>query len=195
MPEQHFYVDGEYYRLSDRHRKLVDYYFETNFNKNLATKLAGYPHPQSYSDRLFKHPAVKAEIERRRKEDVAKFELTREWIIERLMMLADSGVTLAKFKRVNEEDGSLYWDFTGATEEELKVINGLTTETYVEGKGKDKRLVKKFKPMLSDPKSALDSLARIQGLFNDKVTVEGELSLIDRIERGRKRASPEEPTE
>src|SRR3546814_14755971 len=112
-------------------------------------------------------------------------------MIGRLMSLADSKITLAKFKK-GAEDGSLYWDFTGATEEELKVIQGIATETYKDGRSKDARMVKKFKPVLVDPKSTLDSLARIQGLFNDKVTVEGELSLIDRIERGRKRAGQEE---
>ena len=190
MSEITFYIDGKYYKLSDRHRKLVDYYFLTNFNKREAARLAGYPHPDSYSDRLFKKPDVVAEIDRRRKEEMEKFELTREWIIERLMRLADSNITLSKFKKV-DEDGQLYWDFTGASEEELKVIQGISTETVTEGKGKNAKWVKKFKPVLVDPKAALDSLARIQGMFNDKISVEGEVSLIDRIEAGRKRAAQE----
>ena len=174
---------------------LVHYYFQTNFDKCEAMRLAGYKgNVHGYAQDTFKHPYVVAEIERQRKKMLDKFDLSREWIVQRLMTLADSNIVLGKFKKI-DEDGSLYWDFTGATPEELSIINGITTDTYTEGRGPSKKKVKKFGLVITDPKAALDSLARIQGLFNDKVTVQGEISIMDRLNKGRERASAEKVEE
>lgn len=177
--------------VKDRYKRLVHFYFMSDFNKKEAMKKAGYKSKsKGRVQELFSHPFVIAEIERQRQRVEKKYELTRDWIVKRLMVLADSNIVLGKFKKVNE-DGSLYWDFSGATEAELGVINGISTDIYTEGRGLSKRKVKKFGLVITDPKAALDSLARIQGLFNDKMTVQGELSIMERLSKGRERVSEE----
>jgi len=168
--------------ISEKHKALVRHFFECDFNKREACRRAGYP--ISYTSEVFKHPDVLDEIARRRSKTTEQFELSREWIVKRLMMLADSNLMLAKFKRI-DEDGDLYWDFTGATPEELAVIQEITTDFYVEGKGPDARKIKKVKIKVSDPKAALDSLARIQGIYNDTVKVEGQVDIIQKLQARR----------
>ena len=170
----------------DRHMTVIDAYFENGFNKTKATRAAGFKHPDRYATVIFDLPEVVAEIERRRALLREKYELTEDWVIERLMAIADSGRVLAKYKKV-APDGTLTWDFTGAPPEDLVAINELTVDTYVEGKGANAKQVKKFKVGTSDPKAALDSLCRKLGLFNDKVTVAGEVSLVERLRKGRER--------
>lgn len=174
-------------QISDRHRRLAYYYFEANFNKDEAARRAGYQNVNKYSNRLFAREDVKQEIEKIRRKMMEKMELTNDWIIQRLMLLANSNVVLAKFRKV-QEDGSLAWDFTGATEEELALIHNISTDTYVEGRGEGAKKVKKFKVEIIDPKNALDTLARIQGLFQEKQEVSVEVNLVDALQKGRERA-------
>ena len=162
------------------------HYFMAGDSKRLALVKAGYSEntargsPQSVFDR----PVVAKELARRQLALREKSKLTEEWVVKRFMMYADAGATLAKFKKVTD-DGSLDWDFTGATQEELALINELTVTTTA-GDGGD--TMTRAKIGHSDPVVALNSLARVQGMFKDKVQFEGELSLVDRIIRGRERA-------
>lgn len=166
----------------------IDAYFENDFVKKDAMLTAGYSlktatgNPQS----VFDKPLVVAEIARRHAKLAKKHEVTQDWVIERYKAIADAGMLLAKFKKVGA-DGELYWDFTGATPEDLAVVNELATEIYTEGKGPRAEKIKKFKIGISDPKAALDSLARHLGMFNDKLDVTVGASLVERLQAGRNR--------
>lgn len=166
--------------ISPRHKKLVDYYFANGFNKDKACRQAGYPSWRQYSNRLFNHPDVVAEIERRRLRLEQKYKLTEDWITERLMRLADSDLQLAKFKRV-DEDGHPFWDFTGATEEELALIKELQTDTIFSPDGEEGKTLKKLKIGTPDAMRALEILARIQGMFKDKQQVEAKVEVTTNI--------------
>lgn len=176
-------------KISEKHKRVVDEYMVNGNKKGPALLKCGYSattangNPASVFDRA----EVIAEIEKRKAKLDVKYELTEEWIIQRMMHIANAGEVLAKFKKVNHK-GELYWDFTGATAKDLAVISEMTTDTYMEGRGEDGRAVKKVSVKASDPKSALDSLMRHKGMFNDKVTHAGEVSLVERLQRGRERA-------
>jgi hypothetical protein len=175
-------------KLTHRQLAAIDAYFANGFNKAAALLEGGYKAScsQGYTKRFFDMPLVVAEVERRRAKIEKKHDLTNDWIVKRLMRIADAPAILAKFKQVGD-DGALFWDFTGATEEELAVVQELMTDIYVEGRGASARAIKKFKVGVADAKAALDSLARIQGMFNDKIKVEGEISLVERLQKGRAR--------
>lgn len=150
-----------------------------------ALMMAGYSEATARSNAksVFGRPVVAQELARRRLEIRDKYKLSEEWVTERFMRIADAGKTLAKFKKVLP-GGKLNWDFTGATDEELALINELTvTTTEDEGSVRTHNKIS-----TSDPLGALNSLARVQGMFKDKIQFEGELSLVDRLARGRERA-------
>ncbi len=175
--------------ITDKQFKMVAEYFRNGYNKEKAMLAAGYAEStaRNYQHATFAHACVQAEIRKWRKSLHDEANLDRGWIIRRYMALADAAAVLAQYKKV-DPNGQLYWDFKGATEEELKLVNGLTTDTYSDGRGEFAREVKKMKIDISDPVSVLNSLARIEGLFNDKLHIEGEASITDILQEGRKRS-------
>lgn len=175
-------------RLSPKQLRAIDEYFSNGFRKRGALLKAGYS--KSTADHaaasVFNNPLVREEIERRVERDRRKYDVTREWVIQRLARIANAGEILAPYRKVSE-DGRLYYDFEGATPDELAVITELTTDEYAEGRGEDAVRIKKMKIAMADPKGALDSLARTLGLFQDSVKVEGEVSVVERLQAGRRR--------
>ena len=168
---------------------IVEEYLNNGFNKKQALIASGYSRDsaqfQAYS--VFRNPKVEAELKRRLERVKKKHELTEDWVVERLMRIANAPETIAKFKKV-DEDGHLTWDFTDADQEDLAVIEGFSYDHYTEGRGKNSKKVKRFKIDKSDVKGALDSLGRRLGMFDDRVSVDVEMSLVERIQRGRERA-------
>ena len=173
--------------LVHREERAIHFFLLGHTQKDSLIK-AGYSANTGNSpSSVFDRPVVVNELTRRQLVIRKEYNLSEEWVIERLMRFADSGRTLARFKKVTE-DGGLEWDFTGATEEELALISELTVAIFSDADG---TIIKRPKVSISDPLGALNSLARIQGMFKDKIQFEGELSLVDRISRGRERAKIE----
>lgn len=179
------YVDGV---LNPQQARAVEEFFKNNGKQEEALLAAGYsPKTAKHCPHsVFSHPAVRAEIERRRRLAMEKAEITEEWVLRKLAKLANAPEILAKFRKVSK-DGMLYYDFRGATEAEIAVITELSIDTYMDGKGDDAREVKKMKVGITDPKAALDSIARILGLNKDKVSHDVEINLVERLHAGRKR--------
>ena len=134
---------------------------------------------------VFSRPDVIAEIaaKKARREQVS--DINTEWVMQRFARLAMAGESLAKYKKV-QPDGSLAWDFTGATQEDLAVITELGVDYYTEGRGKDGIEVKKFRVKVPDMQAALVAIARHLGAFNDSLEVTGDVSA--KIAAGRARA-------
>ncbi len=168
-------------KLNQRRLLMIDFYL-AGATKADAMRLAGYSECTATQHQMlvFNHPVVTAEIQRRQELNRKKYELDEDWVIQRLMRIADSGIILAKFKKV-QPDGSLDWNFTGATEDDLAAINELTVSYDKEGN-------KQMKIGSDSPKGALDSLCRKLGLFQDIQINIGEVTLSDRIDRGRERS-------
>lgn len=176
--------------LTAKHLLVIDNYFSNGRNKSRAMMDAGYAEnsAKQNASSLFKNRAMVTEIMRREKELRERFQIDREWIVERLARIADSGKTLAKFKKV-DKSGGLYWDFSGATPEDLEIIESLTVDEYSEGRGPGAADVKKTKIKAQSPQAALDSLARILGLNTDRLKVEGDLTVVEQLQAGRQRIS------
>ncbi len=173
-----------------KHTTAINAYFENGFNEKEALLTAGYSEttatgrPQS----VFGRPDVKAEIAKRQQAAQKKHEVTVDWLIERFKRLAMSGETLARFKKI-QDDGTLMWDFTDATPEDIALVRDLGVEFMKVGRGKNSVNVTKFTIKVPDEQAALMALGRHLGAFTDKVEVTtGEDSIAARIQAGRKRA-------
>lgn len=177
-------------KLSDLQRRAIDAYEARGFrNKCASLREAGYADTtaQGNPHGVFNNPNVRREIEKRLDALRRKYVIDEDFVMQRFARIANGPEIMARFRMV-AEDGSLYWDFTDATQDDLAVIQSMTVETYEEGRGEGARTVKKFKVDIADATGALNAIARRLGLFNDKVTVTGEVSLIERLQRGRARA-------
>ena len=171
--------------VTPREEQAIYYYLDGHTEAD-ALRLAGYAEGTATGNphTVFHRPRVRAEIERRQARLREKMELDEEWAVQRMMRLADAGRALAKFKKV-QDDGTLKWDFRGATEDELALIDELTVTTFSTPGG---GLRHKMKIGHGDPLGALNSLFRKLGLFEDKLKISGGVSLVERIQRGRARA-------
>lgn len=150
---------------------FVNEYFANGGEKKKAFYAAGYKDYDGYGYQLWNTPGVQKLVADRKRELKEKFEVKVETILERLAEIADGYKRLAKFKKV-DDSGHLYLDFTGATEEDLAFITELDTEVYFDSDDEETKGVKKFKikgATIGDAKAALDSLAKIMGMFTDKV--------------------------
>ncbi len=175
-------------KLSDKMFRAVTEYFTNGHNQYRALLAAGYTErtASDHPEQVFKHPAVVAEIARRQEAANAAANLDQAWITERLMTLADSSKTLAQYIKVGTH-GQLRWDFTGATKKELQLIKSLTVEEFAEGRGDNVISIKKYKIDTSDPLAVLNSLARIAGLFNDRLQLEADDEVVAILQSARNR--------
>lgn len=180
--------------VSERYLKLVNEYFDNGFNKRAAMRACGFSEKsiEGYQHRLFNHPDVLAEIDRRRQSMTRRTDITQDRILQEYAKIA-----FANFGDLLEiqEDGSAVLDLAGMTDEQRAALSEFQVDEYKDGKGEDAREVKKYKVKFHDKKAALDALAKHLGMFTDKVEVSGEISLMDRILAGRKRAAQPEKKE
>lgn len=130
---------------------------------------------------IFNNDIVQDEIEKFMRRSAGRADFGADKVMRLLTQYAEAGETLAKFK-VPDGEGGLKWDFTEATEEDLALINSIERTEMKDGS-------MKTKVSHADPLVALDKLARVFGMFDDKLNVQTEMSLIDRINSSRARIS------
>lgn len=177
--------------VSERHLALVNEYFANGFNKRAAMRKVGYSDKsvEGYQHRLFNHPDVLAEIDRRRQSLTRKTDVTVERIKEEYAKIAFAN--LGDLLEI-ADDGTATMDLSGMTLDQRAAIQEFVIEEGKAIQGEEGNSVVLVKPKMRvkfhDKKAALDSLAKILGMFKDEVNVKGEVSLVDRILAGRKRA-------
>lgn len=155
--------------LSFRQKQAVENYLSNGGNKDKAALDAGYSHRQC-ARLVFNNPKVVKEIERRKEQIMKKYELDAEWVIQRMARLADAPTVLAKYMQVRE-DGTISWDFTGASKEDLWVIRNVMTKISYDEEGNAR--VTEFKVDTADVLAALNSLAKVMGIVVDKNEISG----------------------
>lgn len=161
--------------ISLQREKLVDEYFLNGGNKKEAFYAAGYKNYDMYAYKLFSSLGVKTLIERKKLRLRKKFEVKFETILERLAEIADGYKRLARYKKV-DDIGHPYWDFTGATEEDLAYITTMDTELKFEDGEDGVAKVKKVKITTAshvDAMAALNSLAKLIGIDKSRVEISG----------------------
>ncbi len=167
--------------LNQRQLLTIGYYME-GATKVDSMIMAGYPDSSAHKNhtQTFGHPTFKKEVTRRQDLLMEKNELSEDWVIKRLMRIACADEILAKYRKIFI-DGTLYWDFTGAPEEDLAVIHEMTVAI-------DKQGNRMMKILPESPAAAVVNLGRKLGMFKDNVNVTSEASLVERINKGREQA-------
>ena len=177
-------VDGE---LPERYLVCIDEYLKGK-SKTDAMLKAGYSEGTARGRGpmlVFGREDVKAEMARRQKDTRRRSNISQDWVLEKLKGIVDAPEILAPFV-VLTPDGKLDYDFTDASPEQLRVINSIQTSVEMVGRGQDKKPVKKFKITTGDRQAALTLISRIMGYHKD-VEVKGEITLVERLQAGRKR--------
>jgi hypothetical protein len=154
------------------HRKAVSHFLNGKLKSEIALIL-GIHKDTCY--KLFEREDVKKEIERRQHQMSSKAGVDADWIIAKLKAIASADladlITLDEYGHGRIDVDKLRGDLRTA-------LNGYK----VNRKGE-------VSVSLSDKLKALDMLARHLGMYQDKTTIEGELTLVERLQQGRLRAS------
>ncbi len=156
--------------------KVVDYYLSMP-QPSYRDALRAHGYSESYArcaQQWFDRPKVQAYLNKRRKEIAERNNCKIDDLIMRLKTIAFGD--FSKFLKV-QEDGSLQYDFSGATPEELSLVNELSRVSNRSGHT--------FKVGKLDPLKAMELLGRILGAFNDRIEVSDENSIIEQLRRGR----------
>ncbi len=187
-------------KLSDRRRKVLDGYMAGKSKTN-AMLDAGYSESmaRTRANDIFTDPAFESELKRRQSLASHRSDVTLDWIVGKLKDIA--GANIGDLYDTYS-DGSVILNMKKMTPELMTAMTGLTVDQYQEGRGSKSTQVKKVRVILADKLRALELLVRHLGLSKEKQSIEvtGELSLVERLHRGRSQAgnqvgSSEEGTE
>lgn len=179
-------------KLSEAHIAVVDAYFANGcLSQRRALLACGYSVSAANRPQvIFQREDVADEIDRRRRRREKRVDVTEEKIIAELAKLAFANV--GDLLEVNE-DGSAFMDFNKLTPDLKAALAEYQTETYDErqpGAEEGENVgvtVKKSRVKFASKQAALDSLARIKGMFKERVEISGSVGLVERIQEARKR--------
>ena len=159
---------------------IVDEFFANGGVRKYAVMSAGMV--AGHGSTFFKRANIKAEVQRRRKKLVDKFEIKQG-------MIVDEYRKIAFFNYMNavsvDDNGKVYFDITEMTDDDAAAIKSWGyTDVVIDGE-------EKSMPVLSflDKKAALDSLCRVFGYNKDKLSIESSASVIEKLEEAKNRVN------
>ena len=169
--------------LLPRQQRFVEEYL-VDLNATQAAVRAGYSERWAgvNADKLLKNTNVAKAVQEGMAARSARTEVTQDWVLRRYVMIA--GVDKRQFFY---DDGSLK-PVSEWTEEMAAAVGSFDA---VESGGEGVPVVLKRLKFL-DGKAALDSIARHLGMFNDKVKLDVDVSLAERLVRARGRLNDDE---
>lgn len=157
--------------LGPKYVAFVDAYFANGFDATNAGVAVGFN--KWYGPKLIKRPSIMQEIKRRQRvidrskqRVMEKFDISKERLITEYAKIA--------FAPVAREHGSLRLDKDGNFSEQNWEEE--SPEGYAPVAARDKR-------------AALADLAKMEGLFVDKLKVEGEVNIVENLLAGQARVA------
>ncbi|WP_315360802.1 terminase small subunit [Neisseria bacilliformis] len=169
--------------LTDRQARFVDEYL-VDLNATQAAVRAGYSAKTASvigAENLAK-PNIQKAIQARQEVLKMKTEITQEWVVERYRRIVEGCDKRLFFK----DDGSV------KPPSEWSAEMGMAVAAFeVQELGDEGLAVSVSKLRFQDAKAALDSLARHLGMFEEKVKLDVDVSLAERLVRARGRLNDE----
>lgn len=175
--------------MTARKKKAIEAHLR-GMSKQDAMLEAGYSASTAatkHSD-VFGDPEVVAEIQRRQNIASARTDITLEWALGELKNIAEAN--LGDIIEV-ASDGSYKINMTKLGPNLRKAMNGFTVDDMQEGRGEDGQKFRRLKVNLVDKVRAIELIIRHGGLSKEKVVLEVEGDLVERLQRGRSRVRPE----
>jgi phage terminase small subunit len=158
-------------KLTSKQTRFVAEYL-TDLNGTQAAIRAGYSAKtaQEQGSRLLSNVMVAAAIEVAQEARAQRTGVTADRVVAELAKIGFAN--MADYLRANP-GGDPYLDFSALSRDQAAALQEVTVEDYVEGRGEEKRDVKRVKFKLADKRAALVDLGRHLGLFVDKHELSG----------------------
>ena len=172
-------------RLSDKKKKTAEFYV-AGLSRNQAMIKAGYgkEYARQRCKFVFSDPDLLYVIEEMQADLADKAEVSPEWVVSQLRAIA--GADLVDLVRLDSLGPEL--DLRLLDPNLRIAIEEITVDEYTKGRGENATPARKVRVKLASKLKALEMLCRKLGLFEDKVTIQGDQSITDRITAGRQRA-------
>lgn len=176
-------------QLSPKHRKAVDNYMK-GMSKRDALFHAGYSgsYGTTSANSVFGRDDVKQEIKRMQDISSKKASITLDWWLERVRAIADAnlGDVLSW-----DEEGVPKLDYSRMSNDMKYALGSVKLRNYKMGRGDDAMPVTEMTVELQSKLKALELIGRHLGAFEDKLTINMEDDMIDKLRQGRSRAGKE----
>jgi phage terminase small subunit len=156
--------------LTRRQRLFVAEYL-VDFNATKAATKAGYSSHSACSAgyKALQIPTVRAAIEEQQAERLTRLAMSADEVLVELSLIARANVL--DYMRLGR-DGEPIADFSGLDRDRAAALSEITVEDFFEGRGENKREVRRIRFKLHDKLGALDRLAKHHGLLKERVALE-----------------------
>lgn len=173
--------------ISDRHKAVADLYLK-GWDKTSAIKEAGYRENIHINDTrfIFGREDVRAYITEERKKMAERNKVDQDWIMQRLISIADANV--ADLIEIGE-DGVPYMDYSKLSADMKRAISGVTIDEINIGRGPKAEKVRRIKITTNDRLRALEMIAKILDIYREKLHITSDDDMIRRLQKGRERAA------
>jgi len=157
--------------LTPRQEAFVAAYL-VSLNATEAAREAGYSEKTAEQQgyRLLRNAQVAAAVQKGRDAAQRRADLTLDEIIRETSKIAFAN--MADYMRVGP-DGDPVLDFSKLTRDQAAALVEVTVDDYIDGRGEDRRSVRRVRFKLADKLGALVSLGKHFGGFGSKVEVSG----------------------
>lgn len=172
--------------LNERQSRFVDEYLK-DLNATQAYIRAGYAKDGAAPSaaKLLTNTKIAEEVSRRRKIQGSQLSITAERIMNEIAKVAFG--SLGDIITIHA-DGSASFNLADATPDHIAALSSYQVEEFMDGGGDDARPVRRMKITQHDKLKALELAGRHLGMWNDKIKLDVDTLLVDRLLEGRKRA-------
>jgi phage terminase small subunit len=145
-----------------------------DLNGTRAAIAAGYSEKGAdvRASELLGNSRVKRLIDQYVTKRASKLEIKADKVLEELARLGFANM----HDYIKVQDSDAYIDFSALTRDQAAAIQEITVEEYTEGKGEDKRNIKRTKFKLHDKRGPLELIGKNLKMFTDKVEHSGEVT-------------------
>jgi phage terminase small subunit len=172
--------------LNERQSRFVDEYLK-DLNATQAYIRSGYAKEGAAPSaaKLLTNTKIAEEVSRRRKIQGSQLSISAERIMNEIAKVAFG--SLGDIITIHA-DGSASFNLADATPDHIAALSSYQVEEFMDGGGDDARPVRRMKITQHDKLKALELAGRHLGMWNDKIKLDVDTLLVDRLLEGRKRA-------
>lgn len=174
-------------------QKLFVKEYLVDLNATRAAIAAGYSEKTARQQgaRLLSNVDIATELAESAQKRAEKLDISAEKVLTELSRMAFCN--MLDYMRV--QDGDAYVDFSTLTREQAAAIQEIIVEEYSEGKGKERRDIKRTKFKLAEKRGSLELLGRHLKLFTDKIEHSGTINYTEALTKAKERLSAHRRTD
>jgi phage terminase small subunit len=152
-------------KLNARQQLFVAEYLK-DLNATQAAIRAGYSEKtaRQIGARLLTNVVIAEAIATKAQKKIDRIEITSDRVLNELAMMGFANM----LDYISVQNGDAFVDLSQLTREQAAAIQEITVEEYSEGRGEEKRDIKRTRFKLGDKRGSLELLGKFLKLFTDK---------------------------